>query len=196
MGRSGPRPPARRRPLRSYGGRRLERRGRGHDHGYGRTPSPDHFDRLTVDGKSGSAAGRAAFLRDLYGDKGYVDGGRKHRLKVGRYTSNARLGKANHGPPVRGGATPALRGSAPRSNTSSPPWRRWAENGYRASVWIERPSNSRGKPPPTISAAYAVLRRAVWSPSDARGVSGIAVSSDSGQKICLLDRRETQASRD
>ena len=83
--------------------------------------------------------------RDLYGDKGYVDGERERRLKAGGYTSNARRRRANRCPPAKRVAIPALREFGRESNTSSPPWSRWAENSYDVSVWIERPSNSRGR---------------------------------------------------
>ena len=51
------------------------------------------------------------------------------RLRVGECTSSARPRRASPYPSARSVATPALRGFGRESNTSSPPWSRWAGNG-------------------------------------------------------------------
>jgi hypothetical protein len=121
--------------------------------------------------------------RDLYGDKGYVDGGREHRLKAQGWRVHIQR-KAEKGKPypsVRSVATPALRGFGRESNTSSPPWSRWAGNGCGVSAWIERPSNSRGRQRSTTYVACAVSRHAVWSLSNAQGRSRYDRDGDFGR---------------
>jgi hypothetical protein len=121
--------------------------------------------------------------RDLYGDKGYVDGGREHRLKAQGWRVHIQR-KAEKGKPLsicqerRNTRIARVRA---RVNTSSPPWSRWAGNGCGVSAWIERPSNSRGRQRSTTYVACAVSRHAVWSLSNAQGRSRYDRDGDFGR---------------
>lgn len=81
--------------------------------------------------------------RHLYGDKGYVDGGREARLKAQGWRVHIQR-KAGLCPPARSAATPASLESARGSNMCSPRWNRWAANCCAASAWTHLSTHGEG----------------------------------------------------